>query len=32
MAGFALAAFGLWVANRWEQSAAETTREPATSN
>jgi len=28
--GFALAAFALWVANRWEKWAAETPHEPAT--
>jgi membrane-associated phospholipid phosphatase len=30
--GFALAAFGLWIANRWEKAAAKTSREPATRN
>jgi membrane-associated phospholipid phosphatase len=32
VAGFALATFALWVANRWEQCATETPRESATCN
>ena len=32
VAGFALAAFGLWIANRWEKRAAGTLCKPATSN